>query len=124
VSRIARVAGLAGTVVAAWLLAAPVAFVLNGLPGVAYSLVAAVLCGIPGVLTLAVLLAASSPEARVLAVIGGSLVRLLAALGGGLLLGLAWPVLLGEGLHFFWGWVLVFYWFTLAAEVGWAYLPH
>lgn len=57
--------------------------------------------------------AGNTPEKQLLATLGGSGVRMLAVLGAGLILRLAWPE---EFNDYFWIWIAVFYLFLLAME--------
>jgi hypothetical protein len=78
------------------------------------SLVALALCLVPALLTLAwTLRAGDAPEKQLVAVLGGTGVRLVVALGGGLLLNFALPEMFTSG---FWLWLAVFYMFILAVE--------
>jgi hypothetical protein len=56
----------------------------------------------------------SSPDQQVVAVLGGTGVRLGVALGGGMLLQSAYPHIFTPAL---WGWLLAFYFFTLTLEI-------
>lgn len=116
-----RLAGFVGTLALAWVVLAWPAFALGGWLGGWCATLAALLCGGVGLLKLAVLLMAREPQARVLAVGGGAALRMFVVLSGGVAFGLVWPTLLDEGLYLWWGWILAFYWISLAAEVAWAY---
>ncbi len=72
------------------------------------------LCLVPALVTLAwALRAGDAPEKQLVAVLGGTGVRLVFALGGGLLLNYALPEMFTTG---FWLWLAVFYMFILAVE--------
>lgn len=72
------------------------------------------LCLVPGMVALTwTLRAGEAPEQQLLAVLGGTGVRLVFALGGGLLLNYALPETFTTG---FWLWLAVFYMFILALE--------
>jgi len=75
------------------------------------------LCLVPGVVTLywVQTVGRRSPELLMLAVLGGTFVRLLTAMGGGLVLFLAFPAYFSIA---FWIWLAVFYLFTLAVEIA------
>jgi hypothetical protein len=57
--------------------------------------------------------AGTTPEKQLLATLGGSGVRMLAVLGAGLVLRLAWPEVFND---YFWIWIAIFYLFLLAVE--------
>lgn len=86
-----------------------------GETALAHSAAAWVLCVLPGAVTTAwALRREQTPELRVMAVLGGSGIRLAAALGGGLVL----TELLPETFtKIFWLWVGVFYAVLLTLEV-------
>jgi hypothetical protein len=78
------------------------------------SSVALGLCLVPALVTLAwTLRAGDAPEQQLVAVLGGTGVRLVFALGGGLLLYHTLPEMFTNG---FWLWLAVFYMFILAVE--------
>jgi hypothetical protein len=82
----------------------------------AYSLVALALCLVPAVVILswAGRHQARSPQQTILIVFGGTALRLLFVLGGGLLLYLLVPYFQQLG---FWLWLLAFYLYMLTFEV-------
>jgi len=100
-----------------WLVVAYPAWLLGGEAAVVFSAVAGLLCLVPTAATLLWCLWASreAPEQRLLAVMGGTGVRLVVVLGAGMALFHALPY-----FHYptFWIWVIVFYLFTLTLEVG------
>jgi hypothetical protein len=108
---------LAGGSLAIWLLLAYPAWLLGGTPAVVFSAVAWLLCLIPTVATLLWCLRAerAAPEQRLLAALGGTGIRLVVVLGGGMALFHAFPYFHHRT---FWIWVIVFYLLTLALEVG------
>jgi hypothetical protein len=110
------IAGCAG----GWLALAGPAWGLGGAPGLVNLTIAAVLCGVPAFLTLALaeLNAGRAPEVRAAVVAAGAVVRMIAVLGGSALLVVGFPRLTAGGDLLFWGWVIVFYLFTLAWEVA------
>jgi hypothetical protein len=84
---------------------------------------AAVACGLCLLPTLAACAAAdrafrNSPQRQVLAFLGGSGLRMLVVLSAGLVLYLLVPYFKDQGAVLFWGWLLVFYLFTLGVEVA------
>jgi hypothetical protein len=84
---------------------------------VGYSATAAGLCLVPSALTLIWALwdMGKSPEEQRLVVLGGTGVRMFVVLGVALLLHMTVPYF---GQQNFWLWVLIFYLFTLALEMG------
>lgn len=107
---------IAGTLTA-WLAAAWPARLLSGPEAPSRGLAACLLCLAPAVLTLAwaASTAGGKPEEQLTAVFGGILVRMVAVLGGALLLFFAVPFLQAAD---FWIWLLGFYLFTLALEMA------
>jgi hypothetical protein len=89
---------------------------LFGNSALAHSLAALGLCLIPALVTLAWTSRGlqSSPEQQLVAVLGGTGVRMAVALGGGLGLQAFQPELFTD---LFWGWLAAFYFFTLAFEI-------
>ena len=78
------------------------------------SLTALTLCLVPALLTMAwALWAGNAPEKQLVAVLGGSGLRMVFALGGGLLLYETLPEMFTNG---FWLWMALFYMFILALE--------
>jgi hypothetical protein len=53
-----------------------------------------------------------------LILLGGTGVRMVVVLGAGVLLSVLVPFFGGEGLYAFWGWILIFYVFTLVLEIA------
>jgi hypothetical protein len=102
----------------AWLLAAMVAYGLGAESAIAHSAAAFLLCLLPTSLTLAwsrSVMSTGSPEGQLLAVLGGTGVRLLFAVGGALVL-FHGTILFHE--RAFWQWVVGAYLVTLGLEVG------
>jgi hypothetical protein len=98
-----------------WLLVVYPAGVLWGPQAVAYSTVALVVCLLPTSLTLVwAQRAAAQPAQQLLLVMGGTGLRMAFVLGVGLALSLSVPYFRPRA---FWGWLLVFYLFTLAWEM-------
>jgi hypothetical protein len=108
---------LVGGTAALWLLAAYPAHLLGGETGLVYSGAAALLCLVPTTLTLFWCQWAlkGPPEQQLLAVMGGTVVRLLAVLGAAVALYLNVPYLNSQGFML---WVIVFYLITLTLEVS------
>jgi hypothetical protein len=88
-----------------------------GEEAIIYSGTAAILCLVPGILTLVWCQksARGTPEERLLGVMGGTMARMFAAAGVGILLFFAVPVFHDPAFLI---WVVVFYLATLAIEVG------
>jgi hypothetical protein len=59
-----------------------------------------------------------SPQRQLLMVLGGTGLRMMSALGAGMVLYLAVPYFRDQGPMAFWGWILVFYLFTLVLEIA------
>jgi hypothetical protein len=100
-----------------WLLLAYPAHLLGGESALLFSAVAGLLCLVPAAATLAWCHRAfqGAPEQQLLAVMGGTGVRLVFAIGVAMTLYLS----LAEFHHAaFWLWVVVFYLFTLALEIA------
>jgi hypothetical protein len=100
-----------------WILVVYPAHLLWGEPAVLFSAVAGLLCLVPAALTLVWCQWAfrGAPEQQLLAVMGGTGVRLLFVIGLGMTLYLSLP----EFHHAaFWLWVVLFYLLTLALEIG------
>jgi hypothetical protein len=112
-----RLGVFVGGTVAFWaILAVPVGL-LWGEAGLLQCSVAAAFCLLPAAATMAWALWAfkdQAPEQQVLSVLGGTGVRLLLVLGGGLALAVSLPESFPES---FWFWLLAFYLFTLALEI-------
>jgi len=90
-------------------------WLLWGESALVHSAAAWFLCVVPGAITVAwALRREQTPEMRVVAVLGGSGIRLLAALGGGLVLTESLPETFTK---VFWLWVGVFYIVLLTLEV-------
>jgi hypothetical protein len=106
---------LVGGSLLVWAALAYPGWVLWGEAALVHSAVAWLLCVVPGAITVAwALRREQAPEMRVVAVLGGSGIRLAAALGGGLVL----TELLPETFtKVFWLWVGVFYAVLLTLEV-------
>jgi hypothetical protein len=100
-----------------WLLVAYPAFRWWGEWAVVYSAVAAALCLVPTAATLVWSRQAfqGAPEQQLLAVMGGTGVRLVVVIGGGIALYYLDPYF---GHPAFWIWIIVFYLVTLTLEVG------
>ena len=105
--------------VAAWLVLLAPAGLVGGGPGAVGLSIAAALCGIPAVLSLAIAewFAGSDPEKTVAAAVAGTVLRMGFVLGGAALLVKLFPALVAGGDLLFWGWVILFYLITLAWEV-------
>jgi hypothetical protein len=112
-----RVAQLLSITLFAWLLIAFPAEWIWGEGMLLQSAVAMGLCLVPGVgiLLVAGRAQSQSPEWRIGITLLGALVRMGFVLGVGAILYKTMPVL---GENGFWIWLLVFYLFTLAVEVG------
>jgi hypothetical protein len=112
-----RLAVFLGASLAFWVLVAVPARHLWGDTALAYSAVALGLCLVPTAVTLAWAARAlhGSPEQQLLLVLGGTGLRMFAVLTAGLVLYLRVEYFQKE--HGFWIWILVFYLFTLAAEM-------
>jgi hypothetical protein len=108
---------LIGGSLAFWLVIAYPAWLLGGERALVFSAVAGLLCVIPTASTLLWCLWASrgAQEQQLLAVLGGTGMRLLLVVGIGMVLFHALPY-----FHYrnFWIWVIVFYLFTLTLEMG------
>jgi hypothetical protein len=115
-----RLLAFAAGCVGGWLALAGPAWGLGGAAALANLTIAAALCGAPALLTLALaeLSAGGRPEARAGVLAAGAVIRMAAVLGGAALLVTAFPRLTAGGDLLFWGWVIVFYLFTLAWEVA------
>jgi hypothetical protein len=99
-----------------WLLAAGLAWWLGGTEGLIQSAVAALLCLIPAAVTMlwCDLAVGSAPEQQLMAVLGGTAVRMAFVIVAGLVLSRNVPVLNHDG---FWLWLVGFYLTTLALEM-------
>ena len=131
---------LIGGTGAFWLVVSYPAYRLGGEVSLVTAALAALLCLLP---TTASLIWAGwardqSPERQLLMMVGGTGLRMVAVLGAGLLLSPCYPAVVVAGLRqlrglwsdvgwmpaqettpiTWWGWLLVFYLFTLALEVG------
>lgn len=115
-----RLSLLIGGSLAFWVLTAIPAARLWGDAMYANSAVALGLCLVPTVLALvwADRVLGSAPQAQLLMMLGGTGLRMMTALGVGLLLCTQVPYFSEQALFAFWGWILVFYQFTLALEVA------
>jgi hypothetical protein len=111
-----RLALFVTCVVTLWVIVAYPARYLGGNAALAYSAVAALLCLVPTVATMAWAGWAleKSPEQQLLMMLGGTGVRMAVVLAGGLALYLLVPFFHQRG---FWLWILVFYLLTLALEM-------
>src|SRR5689334_13534949 len=109
---LAFVAGCVGF----WLLALGPAWLLGGELAVRNATIAIALCGLPALASLALALrfAGPDPEKIAGALLGGMGVRMVTVLGGAVLLVRLFPGLSAGGDLAFWGWVILFYLFTLA----------
>ena len=106
---------VAGTL-AFWAALAYPAWHYGGLPAIIFSGVAMVLCLVPTATTLALSRRTGpDPTHLLMVVLGGTGIRMAAALGGGMGLFLSVPYFRDTA---FWVWVLLFYLFTLALEMG------
>ncbi|MFN4259799.1 MAG: hypothetical protein ACK4RK_10910 [Gemmataceae bacterium] len=101
----------------AWVVTIYPARWLFGDQAVLFGTVAAVLCLVPAALTLwwAGRVDARQPELALLVVLGGMGMRMIVVLGSGLALALSAPNFRQPA---FWLWLLGFYLFTLALEIG------
>ncbi len=108
---------LVGGVLALWILLAVPARHIWGDDAVLFSGAAAAICLIPAVLTMVWChkTATGTPEQRLAAVMGGTMARMLTAIGAGVLLFFTVPAFHEPA---FLSWVLVFYLATLALEVS------
>jgi hypothetical protein len=108
---------LVGGTAALWLLAAYPAHLLGGEAGLVYSAVAALLCLVPTSLTLVWggLALKGPPEQQLLAVLGGTVVRLLVVIGAAVALYLQLPYFHSPAFMI---WVIGFYLVTLTLEVS------
>ena len=109
--------GLLGGTLVCWLLTALPAALLGAEDALLDAGVAAALCGVPAALTLVWCQwsYAGSPERQLLAVMGGTAVRMVVVLGAGMALFHTVPAFHRVA---FWFWVIGFYLVTLALEVG------
>lgn len=108
---------LAGGGGLAWLVLAYPALWQGGPRGLVYSLVSACLCLLPTALTLlwSTWAVHSSPDQQLVAVLGGTGLRMAVVLGGALSLYYGVAYFAQESFLF---WLLVFYLLTLALEIG------
>jgi hypothetical protein len=102
-----------GGAAAFWLLMALPAQLLGGRQSVAYSAAAMGICLVPATLSL-ILASSGPPSQQMVRVLGGTGLRMVGAIGGGLALYLTVPYFARFG---FWAWMLVAYSFTLGWEV-------
>jgi hypothetical protein len=111
-----NVALLIGGVVALWAVSALPARALWGDEALVLSGIAALICLVPGVLTLVWCQKSigGPPEQRLLAVMGGTMTRMFVVVAAGFLLYYAVPALHEPAFLI---WVVVFYLVTLAIEV-------
>jgi hypothetical protein len=116
---IRRLALLIGGCLALWVVAAVPAYWRWGEEALVTSAVAAGLCLVPAVVAYvgAAWALERSPQQQLLVVLGGTGLRMMVVLGGGLILFLSVPYFQEQGMVFFWAWVLAFYLYTLALEV-------
>lgn len=106
---------LAGGGLALWAVLLAPGWLLWGQAALWHSAAAFLLCLVPALAAMAwALRPGTTPEMQTFAILGGTGVRLAAALGGGLLLQRAWPDVFP---NVFWAWVAVFYLAALALEV-------
>jgi hypothetical protein len=113
----ARLLLLAGACVVLWaLLAVPARSLGGGDDALVYSSAAALLCGVPMLVSAAVTMQVTRRDPRLapVAVLGATGARMLAVLGGALLLTQVVPSFRAQA---FWLWLAVFYVGTLVAEV-------
>jgi hypothetical protein len=99
-----------------WLLLSYPAFLLGGQEGVMFSAVAAVLCMVPTAATLVWcdLVLGGSPEQQLMAVFGGTGIRIIFVLGSAMILYQALEMFHATA---FWLWIVVFYLATLTWEM-------
>ena len=106
---------LTASTVLLWVVLIVPGYLVWGEPALLHSLTALGICLVPALVTLAWATKPNlSPETRVLAILGGSGIRLFATLGLGLVLTKFLPESFPE---IFWLWVGFFYLFTLLVEV-------
>jgi hypothetical protein len=111
-----RLAILAGGTIALWALLIYPGLLLSGQVAWIHSLVALSLCLLPALGTLGwVILAGGPSEKQLVAVLGGVGIRLVIAMGGGLLLFKRFPDTFTD---IFWLWMGLFYMFILAVETA------
>ncbi len=108
---------LVGGVLALWAVSAWPARSLWGDDALLFSATAALLCLVPGVLTLVWCQKSigGTPEQRLMAAMGGTMVRMLVAIGAGFLLFFAVPALHEPAFLI---WIVAFYLITMALEVS------
>jgi hypothetical protein len=107
---------LAAGTVGLWLVLAYPVWLIWGWPAVLFSVTAGLLCYVPTSLTLIWCRWAfkEQPEHQLLAVMGGTGVRLLFVLGPGIALFFLVPIYKSPS---FWIWIVVFYLYTLTLEM-------
>ena len=106
---------LAGATILLWAVLCYPGYLLRGELGLLHGGVALGLCLVPALGTLAwATWPGTTPENRVVALLGGSGVRMLVSLGGGFLLYKGLPEWFPDS---FWIWMGVFYLFVLVMEV-------
>ena len=104
---------LIGGVIVSWAVLLAPGWLLGGERAILHATVALVICLAPAVATL---VWALKPGADILvAVLGGTGIRLLVVLGSGFLLRHTWPDAFPDA---FWIWIGIFYLITLALEVA------
>src|SRR5262245_45444021 len=110
-----KVGWLAGATILFWALLVYPGWLLFGNSIWVARLTALGLCLIPALASLAWTLKTSggAPEMQLVAILGGSGIRMAIALGGGLLLHETLPEMFANG---FWLWMVLFYMFILAIE--------
>ncbi len=109
-----KIGWLVGSTVGLWAVLVYPAWLLWGDVVWLQSLAALGLCLVPALVVLAWLVhAGGAPETQVIAVLGGTGLRMFATLGGGLVLTTTLPELF---TNLFWAWIAVFYLYILAVE--------
>jgi O-antigen/teichoic acid export membrane protein len=109
-----RIALLAASVLTLWSLLIYPAWLFWSDAVWAQSLAALVICLLPAMVVLLWIERAEvAPERQLVAILGGTGIRMVVALGAGLALTSIWPEMFPES---FWIWVAVFYLFILVVE--------
>ena len=106
---------LVGATIVSWSVLLGPGWLLQGEPALLQSAAAMGICLVPAVATLAWTVMPGASSDMVVAVLGGTGIRLFAVLGGAFLLRHLWPDVFPDA---FWIWVGVFYLITLALEVA------
>ena len=99
-----------------WVVLSYPAYLLNGDEGVLFSAVAAILCLVPTAATLlwCDLVLGGSPEQQLMAVFGGTAIRIVFVIGVAMVL---YQALEAFHSNTFWLWIIVFYLATLTLEM-------